>query len=90
MANSLISLELMTSLLFQTIGIAQGIKVCKKPEIGGILFEAINDNLKYAAGKFGASPMKKVILNDYKDSFGNKWYPSKLKNLEIEGFYKIL
>ena len=47
MANSLISLELMTSLLFQTIGIAQGIKVCKNPEIGGILFEAINDNLKY-------------------------------------------
>ena len=90
MANSLISLELMTSLLFQTIGIAQGIKVCKNPEIGGILFEAINDNLKYAAEKFGASPMKKVILNDYKDSFGNKWYSSELKNQEIEGFYKIL
>ena len=90
MTNSLISLELMTSLLFQTIGIAQGIIVCKNPEIGGILFEAINDNLKYAAEKFGALTMKKVVLNDYKDSFGNKWYPSELKNQEIEGFYKIL
>ena len=90
MANSLISLELMTSLLFQTIGITQGIIVHKNPKLGDLLFEAINDNQKCATKKFGAIPMKKVILNDYKDSFGNKWYPRGLKNQEIEGFYKIL
>ena len=80
----------MTSLLFQSIGIAQGIKIQKNLKLGGILFEAINDNLKFAAKKLDAVPLKKMILNDYKDSFGSRWYPSELKDKEVEGFYKLI
>ena len=70
------------SLLYQSITVAQ------KNQIDFVVLTATNPDMAKISTKLKMKKFKSVYWKNYKDDFGEKWFPKSMDQLTVEGYYK--
>ena len=70
------------SLLYQSITVAQ------KNRIDFVVLTATNPDMAKISTKLEMKKFKSVYWKNYKDDFGEKWFPKSMDQLTVEGYYK--
>ena len=70
------------SLLYQSITVAQ------KNRIDSAVITATNPDMGKISSKLQMKKFKSVYWKNYKDDFGEKWFPKSMDQFIVEGYYK--